>query len=250
MIKQLFKRSKKRQDMRFVHLEEYKEIGKKKSKSVVSKPVPSVNSLNSLNTGVGYSASTRSSNAADAIEWSAGLGTYMVDYGEVDTPILVKPPRELNKTTQLQNLDNNFSLSKINSAVNTNNQPVNNLGIFSDTRMYSALIKSELNKFDLNISHFNHPKTFTPSNYPFFDSVSAWIIFLSEDCDDHFLDQFIDRYVNKPTLFLCPKTSRIKTSQKMKQFILDSDLENKIPTQFTASHSRVVNCSPFVKFLV
>jgi len=237
VIKRLFKRSKKRQDMRFVHLEDYKEIDKKNSKRVASKSITSVNTLNSLHTGVGYSASCRSLNAAEDIEWSGGLGTYVVDYADDDTPILVTPSHELNKTIQQQAMGKNVSPSKMKPDANSNKHLLNSLGIFSDTRMYSALIKSELKKFDLNISHFNHPKTFTQSKYPFFDNVSAWIIFLSDDCDNDFLDHFIDRYVDKPTLFLCPQTSRVKTSQKIKQFVLDSDLENRLPTESTASHS-------------
>jgi len=98
------------------------------------------------------------------------------------------------------------------------------LGIFSDTKMYSALIKSELNSYDINIKHFNHPKTFIPCQYPFFDSISAWIIFLSDEADDAFLDNFIDRYIDKPSLFLFAKTNRLKTAQKINDFVKEAGL--------------------------
>jgi len=98
------------------------------------------------------------------------------------------------------------------------------LGVFSDTKMYSALIKSELNSYDINIKHFNHPKTFIPCQYPFFDSISAWIIFLSDEADDDFLDHFIDRYIDKPSLFLFAKTNRLKTTQKINDFVKEAGL--------------------------
>jgi hypothetical protein len=107
-----------------------------------------------------------------------------------------------------------------------NRKLTKSLGIFSDTKMYSALIRSELQSYQLNVKHFNHPKTFVKRKYPLFDSVSAWIVFLSDDCDSEFLDTFVDRYYEKPTLFLCPKTSRAKTSEKIEAFIADGKLES------------------------
>lgn len=104
----------------------------------------------------------------------------------------------------------------------------NSLGIFSDSRMYSAMIKQELRCYQLDIQHFNHPNTFLPTNYHFFDQVSAWIVFLSDDCDEAFLDQFIDRYYEKPTLFLCPKMTRKNATERLKLFISDYELEKKV----------------------
>ena len=39
-------------------------------------------------------------------------------------------------------------------------QNAKGVGIFSDSRMYSAMIQSELKGHNVNIRHFNHPKTF------------------------------------------------------------------------------------------
>jgi len=95
----------------------------------------------------------------------------------------------------------------------------NSLGIFSDTKIYSAFIKYEIDNYELNLKHFNHPRTFQPNNYSLFDSISAWMVFLSDSCDSDFLDAFIERYVDKPTLFLCPKTKRETTTHKINQFV-------------------------------
>lgn len=104
----------------------------------------------------------------------------------------------------------------------------NSLGIFSDSRMYSAMIKQELRPYQLDIQHFNHPSTFSPNNYRFFDQVSAWIVFLSDDCDEAFLDQFLDRYYEKPTLFLCPKMTRKNATERLKLFVDEYELEKKV----------------------
>jgi len=100
------------------------------------------------------------------------------------------------------------------------------LGVFSDTKIYSAFIKAELEKHNVDIRYFNHPRTFLPQSYALFDSVSAWIVFLSDDCDGRFLDSFINRYFDKPTLFLCPKTKRSKTTQKINEFITTLEVES------------------------
>lgn len=104
----------------------------------------------------------------------------------------------------------------------------NSLGIFSDSKAYSALIKQELNAYQIAIRHFNHPSTFKENRYEFFDQISAWILFLSDDCDEEFIDRFLDRYSDKPTLFICPKTSRLRTSDRINDFIKACRLEDKI----------------------
>lgn len=93
------------------------------------------------------------------------------------------------------------------------------LGVFSDSKIYSALIHSVLSDYYLNIQHFNHPSTFKPSNYKLFDSISAWIIFLSDENDCDFLDLFLDRYVDKPTLFLFSKLNKDASIKRINQFI-------------------------------
>lgn len=102
------------------------------------------------------------------------------------------------------------------------------LGVFSDSKVYSAFIKSELAKFEVDILHFNHPVSFTPEKYVHFDSIDAWIVFLSDDSTEDFLDQFIDRYIDKPTLFLVPKSGRKTSALSIKEFV--SDLKSEIVT--------------------
>ena len=103
----------------------------------------------------------------------------------------------------------------------------NSLGIFCDSKMYSALIKNELLEYRLDVRHFNHPRTFVKSRYAYFDRISAWLLFLSDECDEAFIDSFLDRYSDKPTLFLCPKMSRKGTTERIREFIATCDLEKE-----------------------
>ena len=93
------------------------------------------------------------------------------------------------------------------------------LGVFSDSKIYSALIHSVLSDYHLNIQHFNHPNTFKPENFKVFDSISAWIVFLSDESESDFLDLFLDRYVDKPTLFLFSKLNKDASIKTINQFI-------------------------------
>ncbi len=103
------------------------------------------------------------------------------------------------------------------------------IGIFSDSKSYSALIRNELLQHHLNVKHFNHPRTFVPSKYDFFDKISAWMLFISdEDMNDAFIESFIDRYSDKPTLFLCPKMSRTQASEKINAFISSNALSKHL----------------------
>jgi hypothetical protein len=86
------------------------------------------------------------------------------------------------------------------------------------------------------LKYFNHPKNFISSQYPFFDNVTAWIVFLSEEADDSFLETFIDRYIDKPCLFLFAKGNRNKTVQKVSRFLVDNHL---ITNESTTSLSEV-----------
>ena len=118
------------------------------------------------------------------------------------------------------------------------------LGVFSDSKIYSALIHSVLSGYHLNIQHFNHPSTFKPERFELFDTVSAWIVFLSDDsgsdadtgysADSDFLDLFIDRYVDKPTLFLFSKLNKDACIKRINQFIHQHSLH--IPQSQTFLH--------------
>lgn len=101
------------------------------------------------------------------------------------------------------------------------------LGIFSDSKIYSALIKHEISNYQVQLEHFNHPKTLTPQNFEKLDQVGAWIVFLSEVENDEFLDVFFDRYSEKPSLFLFEKMSRRQTSQKVAEFLKQNELITK-----------------------
>jgi len=149
------------------------------------------------------------------------IPSYPVEYADSESHITVKKAKRLNRPFIKKNQSFKRARPLTRSA---NCELTKSLGIFSDTKMYSALIQSELQPYELNIQHFNHPNSFTRNKYPLFDNVSAWIIYLSEKGSDEFLERFIERYFEKPTLFLFAKTKRITTTQKLKTFILDNDL--------------------------
>ena len=95
------------------------------------------------------------------------------------------------------------------------------VGIFCDSLLYADFIRSSLQILEIDIQYFGHPNTFQASNYTLYDDISAWVIFLSDGSDYLFLDNFLDRYVNKPTLFLNAQTNRVKTSEKINQFVIE-----------------------------
>jgi len=98
------------------------------------------------------------------------------------------------------------------------------VGIFSDSAAVSELIESEVRNYDIKVEHVSHPSNFTPQHFPDFDKVSVWIICLSEEDDCNFLDQFIERYIDKSSLFLLEDMNRLKTTRKIEQFVVDSGL--------------------------
>mgnify|MGYP000603717440 CR=1 FL=1 len=233
MFKKLSRQKGAHKDVRFVRFEDYKSNSPNSPNSSNKENSATLNHRSKAGS-VGLPKAPpggcdRSYSVTGSIQWSTLPKPYQVDHEEInyeniDTPIFVE-----KNDLEFNGEENNFPFSTVDKEnFSKLNRSTKTLGIFSDTRMYSALIKSELERYSLNIKHFNHPKTFVASKYPYFDGVSAWIVFLSDDCDNEFLDKFIDRYVDKPTLFLCPKTNRLKTSQKIYQFVCKSGLETVI----------------------
>jgi len=98
------------------------------------------------------------------------------------------------------------------------------IGIFCDSLLYADFIRSSLQVLEIDIQYFGHPNTFQVNKYTLYDNISAWVIFLSDGSDYLFLDNFLDRYVNKPTLFLNAQTNRVKTSEKINQFVTATEL--------------------------
>ena len=98
------------------------------------------------------------------------------------------------------------------------------LGVFSDSRIYSAMIRQELKRHDVTIKHFNHPASLRPERFDFFDSIDAWMVFLSDEYNGDFLDTFLERYGDKPTLFLVEKSQRYRTSRNIDQFLTGNGL--------------------------
>lgn len=96
------------------------------------------------------------------------------------------------------------------------------IGVFSDSKIYSALIQSVLTPYHLNVGHFNHPDTFCPKKYAYFDEIACWIVFLSDDHESDFIDRFLERYVDKPSLFLVPKMNRETAQASIKKFLAEN----------------------------
>jgi len=132
-----------------------------------------------------------------------------------DKPIFLSLKHEIHR--------NNIQASKALFAQNRCRSE-QGIGIFSDTKQYSDFIKSSLQVLEINIKHFGHPDTYQANNYAIYDDIQAWIIFLSDGGDYLFLDQFLDRYVEKPTLFLCAQSTRVKTAEKINQFVKETAL--------------------------
>jgi len=106
------------------------------------------------------------------------------------------------------------------------------IGIFSDSKIYSALIHSLLDPYSLNVGHFNHPNTFVDEKFNEFDEISAWIIFLSDEDESDFLDRFLNRYEHKPALFLFAKMQRSNCNSRIKEFIIEHGFINETVTDF------------------
>jgi len=100
------------------------------------------------------------------------------------------------------------------------------LGIFSDSRIYSSMLKHELKHYNVAIEHFHHPDSFQPEQFDLFDSIDAWMIFLSDTHESDFLERFLDRYDDKPTLFLSEKIQRLRTSRNIDRFLTENGLTN------------------------
>jgi len=81
------------------------------------------------------------------------------------------------------------------------------LGIFSDSRIYSAMIRHELKCHDVTIKHFHHPASFRPERFDLFDSIDAWMVFLSDDYDGPFLRSSLIGMRTDPRSFCSRKAS-------------------------------------------
>ena len=199
MLKKLFANNKKRRDIRFLDAESYKHLQKTDVSQVFQQKNDEFIRVDKdqIDSGFEELESFDSSSFLDLIKQA---------------------------TIYNDSLEDNLSNHEVIEDADYQNSKIKSLGIFSDSKIYSALIQTVLNNFDVNIKHFNHPSTFRPEKYDFFDDVSSWIIFLSEDEDNQFLDNFLDRYVDKPTLFLFSKLNKDAFVKRISQFIQQNDL--------------------------
>jgi hypothetical protein len=212
MFKRMF-RKKKKQDVRFLPYEEYRTTSQNDS----SKNHEVTHAW--MNSGDALKVTTESSDSAQKPILS--INQFLSDSDEFTKNNEVDSSIHVESEIHSSNISNNKSISNIFKAEQNFS---NSLGVFSDTKIYSALISSELRQHNTNLKYFNHPKNFISSQYSFFDNVTAWIVFLSEETDERFLETFIDRYIDKPCLFLFAKGNRNKTGQKVSRFLVDNHL--------------------------
>ena len=238
MIKRFYRKKKAKRDLRFVDAEVYRAQRKPSSKPT-SSPIQRTRSVfpnNALD--VNYMTGQASKPVSMPHGWLSNPDKMIKAYPEESILIDELPYEEqfledssIVVEEELDLLD--FFLLESKKLERTSKikvpEPRNlceySLGVFSDSRMYSALIRKELQPYQLNIKHFNHPRTFESKKHMLFDQVSAWILFLSDDGDEDFLDRFIERYYEKPTLFLCPKMTRKNTTERIASFISEYELE-------------------------
>ncbi|MFT7184972.1 MAG: hypothetical protein ACI84K_000344 [Pseudohongiellaceae bacterium] len=206
-------RKKKKQDVRFLPYEEYRTTSQNDS----SKNHEVTHAW--MNSGDALKVTTESSDSAQKPILS--INQFLSDSDEFTKNNEVDSSIHVESEIHSSNISNNKSISNIFKAEQNFS---NSLGVFSDTKIYSALISSELRQHNTNLKYFNHPKNFISSQYSFFDNVTAWIVFLSEETDERFLETFIDRYIDKPCLFLFAKGNRNKTGQKVSRFLVDNHL--------------------------
>jgi hypothetical protein len=232
MFKRMF-RLKKQSDIRFLPYEKYRAIKKNELAINQEETHAWMNSRDALK--VAIESPDAANTPVVSIDQFLPAPIISEYSNEEDSFIRVE---EKECTSDIKNKESIYKLAHVEDYFFSNNvkyEPVssiseaksklsNSLGVFSDTKIYSALISSELKKHSVNLKYFNHPKNFISSQYPFFDDVSAWIVFLSEDADDGFLETFIDRYIDKPCLFLFEKGNRNKTGLKVSRFLEDNHL--------------------------
>ncbi len=221
MLKRLFSFKKQKKDAHFISYNNLRAISNRKAVASKEKTKSWMKAEDALKVNIIHT-NKNSGLRTHISKLSARPLSSPVDDEVYDKPIVVS---ELDQNPPFYNT-NPFPLTIINSESKllVKGGLPKSLGIFSDVKIHSEMIKSELKQHDISVKYFIHPKTFTADNYSVFDDISAWIIYLSDEVDEVFLDKIIDRYIDKPTLFLCAKTNRIKTTQKINQFVLDNHL--------------------------
>jgi|GEM_PF-3356831 len=224
MFKRIFS-IKRKKDIRFLPYEEYRKISHNKTSNIPEPTKRWMHPQDALKVNIESSDSSRRP-ILSLDQLSFDLNSQAKN-NETDSYIIVEDDLSAdavnrNKTRPCLKFKNSLVDDKVNFS--------NSLGVFSDTKMYSALISSELQQYSLNLKYFNHPKNFVSNQLSFFDNISAWIVFLSEDTNEVFLETFIDRYIDKPCLFLFAKGNRSKTGQKVSRFLTDNGLIIKKPS--------------------
>lgn len=209
MFKALFKRKSRHRDLRFVDSEPNKNHAVDNLRNRVN---PADDSFIRVEQGVNSNVDPlQGASFLDCIR-QATSQHIVLDDSSLDETIELGLP-------QISQPKNNAYRFDFDEVVSSDLKQLKGLGVFSDSKIYSALIHSVLSDYHLNIQHFNHPSTFKPQKFKVFDAISAWIVFLSDESDSDFLDLFLDRYVDKPTLFLFSKLNKDASIKTINQFI-------------------------------
>jgi len=111
-------------------------------------------------------------------------------------------------------------------AARPNTIKIKSLGFVSDSLTNSKLIVNHVKRTDIQVRHFSHTSVFTSDQYSKLDEISAWIIYTSDHSDGFFLDQFLDRYIDKASLFLFENMESDYANKKISCFLSEHGLMN------------------------
>jgi len=111
-------------------------------------------------------------------------------------------------------------------AARPNTIKIKSLGFVSDSLTNSKLIVNHVKRTDIQVRHFSHTSVFTSDQYSKLDEISAWIVYTSDHSDGFFLDQFLDRYIDKASLFLFENMESDYANKKISCFLSEHGLMN------------------------
>jgi len=93
------------------------------------------------------------------------------------------------------------------------------IGVLSDSEDSAGSISNQLASAHIAMQYFKFPQAMKSAQSEVFDRIPAWIICLSEDNHDLFLDEFLDRYIDIPTLFIFDNATSYGTQAKLRSFL-------------------------------
>ena len=102
-----------------------------------------------------------------------------------------------------------------------------NIGVLSDSEDSACSVGNQLTAAHISMQYFKFPEAMESAPNEVFDRIPAWIICLSEENHDVFLDEFLDRYIDIPTLFIFDNATSFGTQAKLRSFLEGCSLQQK-----------------------